>query len=143
MKKLFIILMLIAFKSQAQDTTNLLNFGLSARAIEYLAGNIVNPDNEDNFNTFLKWRTAFRAKNPINTTVVTIDTMPVNTAVYLYNWALSSQEGFNFTTSLKSALTPYRANNSNLNRQMTDIENAFQNQIQAVRITGRRWLLGR
>lgn len=134
---------MFAFKSQAQDTTNLLNFGLSARAIEYLAGNIVNPDNEDNFNTFLKWRTAFRATKPINTNVVTIDTMPVTTAVYLYNWTLSNQEGFNFTTSLKSALTPYRASNSNLNRQMTDIENAFQNQIQAVRMTGRRWLLGK
>lgn len=144
MKKTFVILFLFfCFQSRAQDTTKVYNLSLSARLIEYLAPAIANPDNDENFDVFLKWRKIYRSNPPSVTGSVITDTIPVSTIAFMYTSLLQGQEGFALSPSFKTALNTARNSNNNLDRQLTAIETAFTNQTTTMRMVGRRLLTGK
>lgn len=140
--------LVFCLKAKAQsDSTIVPNQAFQARLIEFLVPAILTPDNDEFYSTFIKWRTAFRATQPTGTTLVTIDAIPVNVIVHLYNYILQGQQGYGIATLYKSAIATARANNAYLNRLCNDLEtesqNSFANQVLANRQLGRKYLLGK
>lgn len=158
MKKIIIaILFLVSFKGVAQDTTVIINQSLQARLIEYLtpylreqaARNIEENTADDarplngSYAVFLKWRAKFKATQPTGTTAVVTDTIPVVILANLYNYTLTNPDGLGVSAIMKTQIAASRAANSYLNRLCTAYEDAMTALLIELRITGRRYLLGK
>lgn len=142
-KVLIILLIIISFNVQAQDSTKIFGLPLQARIIEYLAPSMSNIDNDSLYTTFLDLRTKFRATLPLGITTVIIDSIPTVELANLYNYMLSNSDGMNGANMMRSQILSTRTANSFLNTLCTNFEIIWQNKMIALRRGGRRLLLGK
>lgn len=140
---LITIIVMCSLFAKAQDSSIVTNLSLQARLIEGLAPQMVNPDNDEVFDAFLRFRSKYRATRPSGTTPVSIDTITVSAIVYLYNYTTFNPDGLIYSNLLKSQLTSARSANSNLNRQLNLVDADQTNRAIYTGLLGRKFLLGK
>ena len=114
------------------------------RILEYVAPQLMSPDNDSLFQVYIDLRPKFRIKTPPSgNDVVTVDSINTTDLANLYNYCLSNNDGIGYSNQMKNALVAPRAANSYLNRLCTAHEAFWQDRLLTIRNAGRRLLRGK
>ena len=128
-KQLLSLLIFISAAASAQDSTKVIGLQLNARTIECLVPVVLNPQNEEHFDVFLKWRTAFRKNNLKDNDMVVTDTIATTVVAVLYDALLGNPEGYGGIAHMKTQLTSHRAANPYLNTLCNDLEALYAERV--------------
>lgn len=145
MKKIITLLLIIAtLNAKAQDSTEIKNFSLTCKLLEYITPQIVTPDNDSLFQVFLDLRAKFMKPNPpVGNDIVIIDSIKTVDLASIYNYTLSNSDGIGYGSLMRNALVSQRAANSYLNNLCNSYEDSWQSKLALIRQSGRRLLRGK
>jgi hypothetical protein len=146
MKRIITILaILISTNAFSQtDSTKIKGLQLTARLLYYLAPSIVNENNDSLYQVYIDLRPKFRIVTPpVGAALVTLDSIPTVELAKLYQFALSTPEGYSMANTMKNQIAATRIINSYLDNLCTAFEAAWQNRLLVLIADGKKLLRGK